>query len=47
MQKASALPDCAIPRGADPKVLNLNNQCPLHKYLMMGKCSNGIKNFRR
>jgi len=31
----------------DLKVLNLNNQSPLHKYLMMGKCMNVIKNFRR
>jgi hypothetical protein len=46
MQKASALLDCDIPRGTDLKVLNLNNQCPLHKYLMMRKCPDGIKNFR-
>ena len=34
------------PEVSDLKVLNLNNQCPLHKYLMMGKCADGIKNFR-
>ena len=27
--------------------LKLNNQCPLHKNLMMRKCSNVIKNLRR
>ena len=37
MQKASALPDCTIPRCYVFKVLHLNNQCPLHQYLMMGK----------
>ena len=46
MQKANALTDCTMLRADDPKFLNLNNQCPLHKYSMMGKCSHGIKNFR-
>ena len=35
------------PEVSDLKVLSLNNQSPLHKYLMMGKCLDGIKNFRR
>ena len=35
------------PETSDLKVLRLNNQSPLHKYLMMGKCINVIKNFRR
>ena len=35
------------PELCDLKVLRLNNQCPLHKYLMMGKCIHAIKNLRR
>ena len=35
------------PETNDLKVLRLNNQSPLHKNLMMGKCMNVIKNFRR
>ena len=30
------------PETNDLKVLRLNNQSPLHKYLMMGKCKNVI-----
>ena len=35
------------PETSDLKVLRLNNQSPLHKNLMMGKCFHAIKNFRR
>ena len=34
------------PETNDLKVLRLNNQCPLHKNLMMRKCFDGIKDIR-